>query len=104
MFKELVCMEVGQANSTHCIVITVINTPMGDEHKWIHKEGVGVFSRVVIFLLKVHQPHSHAVRPALLMYCAVIPNASFFMSLACAITANDVPSFVSVPSCLVLLA
>ena len=40
-------------------VIIIENMPTGYELKWLSKRGVGVFSRVVIFLLKLHPPHTH---------------------------------------------
>ena len=34
---------------------------MGDEFKWLLKEGVGIFLKVIIFLLKVCPPHTQLV-------------------------------------------
>ena len=47
---------------TYTIPESLENVPMGDESKWLLKErGVGVFSRVVIFLSKIRPPHTQLI-------------------------------------------
>ena len=47
-------------------MITIISRKcahVGDELKWLFKVGVGVFSRVEIFLSKIRPPHMQLVQP-----------------------------------------
>ena len=74
---------------------------MGDKLKWLLKEGVGVFSRVVIFLSKIRSPHT--VSLALVIWTC----SDFAMPLlSCACLRNNskscLPSFVSSFPCTAL--
>ena len=61
MFKIVysVLLQLCPAIYTCSNVIIIENMPTGYELKWLSKRGVGVFSKVVIFLLKLHPPHTH---------------------------------------------
>ena len=78
---------------------------MGNELKWLLKEGVGVFSRVVIFLSKIRPPHTQLVYSPCYLCMQWFCYASFCHALAYATTANGVCLHLLVPgsSCTVLL-
>ena len=76
--------------------------PMSDELKWLLKEGVGVFSRVLIFLLKIRPLHTQS------SLCVICTCSDFAMPLlSCACLCNNskscLPSFVSSFPCTALL-
>ena len=70
--------------------------------KWYLKEGVGIFSRVVIFLSTIRPPHTVSLA---LVICTC--SDSVMPLLLCACLCNNskwcLPSFVSPSSCTVLL-
>ena len=57
------------------------------------KRGVGIFLRVVIFLLKIHPPHTQLVSP----YLCTLLQCFSFLALAYAITASGVCLHLLVP-------
>ena len=72
--------------------MAITASEVGNELKWLLKEGVGVFLKVVIFLLKIRPPYMQLV-----MYVCVIFQCLFCHALAYAITANDICLHLLVP-------
>ena len=71
----------------HTYTVISQNTPKGDEHKQLLKEGVGEFSSVVTFL----SPTSHLVSLTLVIYAGSDSAMPFFSHmLTYATTANGV--------------
>ena len=76
---------------------------MGNELKELLKEGMGMFSRVVILLWKIQPPHTQSSTIYVCRHAAIL-QCLFCHTIAYAITVNGVClHFVSPSSCTVLL-